>query len=191
MHTFIDKHANIRIDLSALKRQHQEAHDTRLVQTEEYRRHHTTPDAGIHVPTNTMSTEKHLIATSTTTSQLAATIHPPRNHVSTFTKYDTWSTTLPPSLVFLKLDTSTDICRKHANLSQVNRSAIKILRQIKWQLINTIGRRRTDTINHDINISQRRCAYQVARPRILSAPNYILHTCTPKTQGRTQLLPGL
>ena len=46
-----DKHAIINKTLLALEHQHRDAHDTRLVQTDEYRRHHTTPIAGIHAPT--------------------------------------------------------------------------------------------------------------------------------------------
>ena len=191
VHTFIDKHANIRIDISSLEHQHQEAHDTRLIQNEEYRLHHTTPDAGIHAPTKTMSTEKDFIAPITATSQLVAMIHLLHNHVSAFTKYDTWSPTVLPSPVFLKLDTPTDIYRKHANLSQANWSAIKILCQIKRQLINIIGRRRTDTINHDINISQLRRAYKAARPRILSAPPAMYYSHAPsKPNGGPNHYPG-
>ena len=159
-----DKHVLINKTILALEHQHRDVHDIRLIQTDEYRRHHTTPDAGIHAPTKTQSTERHLIATTANTATRAAAINIPH------TKYDTWSPTLPPSPVFLKIDTPTDIYRKHTNLQQVNRSAIRILRQIKRQLINTIGRQRTDTINHDINISQIRRARQAARPHIMSAP---------------------
>ena len=165
-----DKHAIINTTLLALEHQHCDEHDTRLVQTDEYRRHHTTPDVGIHAPIKTHSTERHLLATSTNTTTLAAAINTPHTTISTHTKYTTWSPTLPPRPVFLKTDSPTDICRKHTNLQQVNRSVIRILRQIKRQLINTIGRKRTDTINHDINISQICRACQAARPRIMSAP---------------------
>ena len=158
-----DKHTIINTTLLALEHQHCDEHG--LVQTDEYRRHHTTPDIGIHAPTKTHSTERHLLATSTNTTTLAAAINTPHTTISTHTKYTTWSPTLPPRPVFLKTDSPTDICRKHTNLQHVNRSVIRILRQIKRQLINTIGRKRTDTINHDINISQIRRTCQAARPQ--------------------------
>ena len=178
-----DKHAIINTTLLPLKHQHRDVHDTRLVQTDEYRRHHTTPDAGIQAPTKTQSTERHLIATSANTATLAAAINTPHTTISTHTKYDTWSSSLPPSPMFLKTDTPTDICRKHTNLQQVNRSVIRILRQIKRQLINTIGRQHTDTINHDINISQIRRACQAARPRIMSAPQLYIAATHPQPPG--------
>ena len=179
-----DKHAIINKTLLALEHQHRDAHDTRLVQIDEYRRHHTTTDAGIHTPTKTQSTERHLIATSANTTTLAAAINTPHTTISTHTKYDTWSPSLPSNPVFLKTDTPTDICRKHINLQQVNRSAIHILRQIKRQLINTIGRQRTDTINHDININQIRRASQAARPRIMSAPQLCIAATHPQPPGK-------
>ena len=46
-----DKHTIINNTILALERKHSDAHDTRLVQTDEHRRHHTTPDAGIDAPT--------------------------------------------------------------------------------------------------------------------------------------------
>ena len=159
MATIIDRNAIINMDFLSLECQHQDAHDTRLVQTYEYRRHHTISDTSIHVPTKTRSRKKHLIA-----------IRSPHTVISTLIKYTTWTPTLFPSPTFLPNDTPTDICRKHAKLHYVNRSAIRILRQIKRQLINIIGRHHTYTINHDINISQLRHAYHSARPRILSAP---------------------
>ena len=91
-----DKHAIINKTLLALEHQHRDAHDTRLVQTDEYRRHHTTPDAGIHAPTKTQSTERHLIATSANTTTLAAAINTPHTTISTHTKYDTLSPSLSP-----------------------------------------------------------------------------------------------
>ena len=84
-----DKHAIINKTLLALEHQHRDAHDTRLVQTDEYRRHHTTPDAGIHAPTKIQSTERHLIATSANTATLAAAINTPPITISTNTKYNT------------------------------------------------------------------------------------------------------
>ena len=89
--------------------------------------------------------------------------------------------------MFLQTDTPTTICRKHQRLLTVNASVIRILRQIKRQLINTIGRQRTDTINHNINISQLRRAYQAARPRMLSAPQLCIAATHPQNPGEDPL----
>ena len=70
-----DKYTIINNTLFALEHQHCDVHDIRLIQTDEYRRHHTTPYAGIHAPTKTRSTERHLIATSANTTTPAAAIN--------------------------------------------------------------------------------------------------------------------
>jgi len=162
MKSIVDKHSDLHTDLHALNRQQQDAHNTRIVQTDEYRRYHQTPDTGIYAPTPTRSSASHLIATCDSTANLAATINTPQSIVPTNVRYDNWSPSLLPSHVFLQTDTPTTICRKHQRLLTVNASAIRILRQIKRQLIHTIGRQRTDTINHNINISQLRRACQAA-----------------------------
>ena len=182
--TIVDKHTIIGAVLLALEQQHKEAHDTRLVQTDEYRKHHKTPDTDFYAPTATQTTERHLVATCTATTALAATINTPHTVVSMSTKYDSWSTALPPSPLFIASDTPTDICRKHANLTIVNRSAIKVLRRIKRQLSTTIGRQRTDTINHNINISQIRRACQAARPRVMAAPQLCIAATHPRNPGQ-------
>ena len=45
MHDIINKHKSLRHDVYTLERQLQEQYDTRIIQTTEYGRHHTIPDA--------------------------------------------------------------------------------------------------------------------------------------------------
>ena len=137
-----------------------------------------TPYTSNHAPI-----KKHLITTCTATPTLVATLNTPHITISTFTKYNTWSPTLLPSQVLLKNNILIDICRKHANLCHTNRSAIRILSKIKRQLINTIGRHKTYTINHDFSTSQLRRAYQATRPRILSAQQLCIAATHPQNPG--------
>ena len=77
MLTITEMNGPLKNNLHALDKQQQEAHDTRIVQTGEYRRNHTTPDTGKHTPHPTHSLEVHLIDSSHTTAVLAATINTP------------------------------------------------------------------------------------------------------------------
>ena len=165
-----DRYDDLNKDLCVLDRQHQDAHDIRLIQTYDFWRHHTTPDTGIHVPKPTQSMYTHLIDTINATAVLVTTINRPHSTDSTYITYDNKTSTLPPNPVFQITDTTTDICHKYTNSHLVNISTIKILRQAKRQLINTIARKLTDTTNHEINTSQQRRACQVTRLDILSAP---------------------
>ena len=183
----VDKHSDLHTDLHALHRQQQDSHDTRIIQTDEYRRHHQTPDTEIYAPISTRSSVSHLIATCDATANLAATINTPHSIVPTHVRYDNWSPSLPSSPVFRPTATPTTICRKHQRLLTVNASTIRILRQIKRQLMHTIWRQRTDTINHNINISQLRQACQAARPRMLSAPQLCIAATHPQNPGEDPL----
>ena len=53
MKSVIDKHSDLHADLYTLDRQHQDAHATRLVQIDEYKRYHKSPDTGIYASTPT------------------------------------------------------------------------------------------------------------------------------------------
>ena len=121
------KHSDLNADLHALDRQHQDAHDIRLVQIDDYQHHHKTPDTGIHAPTPTRSSASHLIATCDATVTLATTNNTPHSVVPTHLRYDNWSPSIPPTPVFLQTDTPTSICRKHQRLLTVNASEIHIL----------------------------------------------------------------
>ena len=103
MKSIIDKHSDLHVDLHALNRQQQDAHDTRLVYTDEYRRHHQTPDTGIYLPIPTRSSASHLIATCDATTNLAATINTPHSIVPTHVRYDNWSPFLPHHQCSFKL----------------------------------------------------------------------------------------
>ena len=162
MKSIVDKHSDLHAYLHALNRQQQDLHDIRIVKTDECRHHHQTPDTGVHAPTPTQSSASHPIETCDDTANLAATINTQHSIVPTHVRYNNWSPSLPISPVFLQTDTPTTIYRKYQRLLTINASTIRILRQIKRQLIHTIGRQRTDTINHNINISQLRRACQAA-----------------------------
>ena len=77
MHDINHKHHSLCDDLRTLDRQQQDQHDTRIIQTVEYSRHHTIPDTGKHALCPIHSTKSHLIATSRITAALAATINTP------------------------------------------------------------------------------------------------------------------
>lgn len=72
-----DEHGELSKDLSTLGTQQQDAHDTRLIQVDKYRWHHTTPNIGKYAPTLTQSIASHMIDTSHATSVLAVTINTP------------------------------------------------------------------------------------------------------------------
>ena len=151
MSTINDTYGELNKDLHALDTHQQDAHDTQLIQTYEYRRHHTTLNTDKYTPTPTQSTASDLIDTSHAIVALAATINTSHITKSTQMKYDNWTPTLPPIPVFLLHDTPTDIYRKRARLHIVNILAVRTLIQVRQRLIFTIMRQRTDTVNHDIN----------------------------------------
>ena len=62
-------------DLHSQDKQQQDAHDTRVVQANEYRRHHTTPNIGKHTPYPTHSIDDYLIDTNCATMVFAVTIN--------------------------------------------------------------------------------------------------------------------
>ena len=130
IHDINHKHQSLCDDLRTLDWQQQEQHDTRIIQTVEYSRHHTTPDAEKHVLYPIHSTESYLIATSRITAALAATISTPHVTEAIHTLYTKWQPTLPPDSVFLSTDNPTDICRKYTLLHKVNASAIRMLWRI-------------------------------------------------------------
>ena len=53
--------------------------------------------------------------------------------------------------------------------------------------MHTIGRQRTDTINHNVNISQLRRACQTTRPRMLSALQLCIAPTHPQSPGEDPL----
>ena len=59
MRSILDIHQCLNKDLRVLDTQQHESHDTRVVQIDEYRRNHTTPDAGKHAPHPTYATALH------------------------------------------------------------------------------------------------------------------------------------
>ena len=183
MHDVAHKHQSLCHDLCRLDRQLQEQHDTRVVQTAEYSRHHTTPDAGKHAPFPTHSTESHLINTCHVTAALAATINKPYVADAIHTLYTAWLPILPPDPVFMPTDTPTDVCRKYSLLHTVHTSAKRMLRRTQQRLLRTIARQKTNSINHDININQLHNACRNARPKRLSAPTLCISTTTPPMPG--------
>ena len=68
MRSILDKYKCLHKELRALDTQQQDTHDTRVIQTDEYRRRHTTPDAGKHAPHPTYATAQHLVDTSHATA---------------------------------------------------------------------------------------------------------------------------
>ena len=183
MHDIHGKHSALTAALKALDRQQQDAHDTRVVQTDEYRRFHKTPDANRYAPYPSHPTESHLIQTSHKTAALAATINIPFVADPIHVVHTDWKPILPPYPVFHLQDTPSAICCKYSLLHKMNISAIRLLRRIKRRLIRTIGRQKTCQINHDININQLHNACQNANPQRLSAPTLCLSTTIPQPPG--------
>ena len=88
MRSVLDKHLCLHKDLRALDTQQHDSHDTRVVQTDEYRRNHTTPDAGKHAPHPTYDTTHHLIDTSHTTAASVSSINTPHHTDTVLAVYD-------------------------------------------------------------------------------------------------------
>ena len=70
-------HLSLNIDLHTLDTQQLEAHNARIVRTDEYRKNHTKIYTEKHAPYPTHFIEVHLIDTSYTTATLAATMNNP------------------------------------------------------------------------------------------------------------------
>ena len=191
MHDIVNKYRSLCHDMCTLHRQLQEQHDTRIIQTAEYSRHHTTPDVRKHAPFPTHFTKSHLITTCHVTAALVATINKPYVADVTHTIYTKWHPILPPNPIFLSTDTPTDVCRKYSLLQTVHVSAKRMLRRIQQQLIRTIARQKTNSINHDININKLHNACRNARPKRLSAPTLCISTTTPPPpRGGANQNPG-
>ena len=118
MRSILDKPLYLHKDLRALDTQQHDSHDTRVIQLDEYCRHHITPDAGKHVPHPTYTTVHHLIDTSHVTAALAPSLNTPHHTDAVFAIYDRWTLTLLPHSIFLKSDLPTDTCRKYALFGQ-------------------------------------------------------------------------
>ena len=84
----LDKHLCLHKNLRDLDTQQHDFHDTRVVQTDEYRRNHITPDAGKNAPHPTYTTVHHLIDTSHTTAALASSINTPHHTDTVLAVYD-------------------------------------------------------------------------------------------------------
>ena len=65
----------------------------------------------------------------------------------------------------------------------MNASVIRVLRQITRRFIHTIVRLKSNTINHDMNITKLRNAYRAAHPKRLLAPRLCLATTYPQNPG--------